>query len=228
VQEAIEARADELFRRYTADRETCADVEVPGRATLRAFALAELCRAGGAVDVASTRPPRPEMTLVMTADERSGTVAVGRDGARVAEAAVRTVCCDPDLFALVVDSLGQPVDLGRRVRLASGLQRRALAARDGGCVFPGCTAPAAWTDCHHVKPFKHGGGTDLSNLASVCRAHHGIAHRNGWTMHATPDGWWWWTSPSGRTFWSQRHQRRRTGPTPGDEPPPQTAHPEAA
>ena len=51
-------------------------------------------------------------------------------------------------------------------------------------------------------------------LVALCRRHHGITHRKGWTMHATGDGWFWWTTPSGDTFWSQRHGRQRAGPTP--------------
>jgi hypothetical protein len=35
-------------------------------------------------------------------------------------------------------------------------------------------------------------------------------------MHATGDGWFYWTTPSGHSFWSQRHGKQRTGPTPAD------------
>jgi hypothetical protein len=213
VHEAIEAKADELFHRYRSDHRTGPDVEIPGRATLLAFALADLLRAGGAVELASTRPPRPEVTLVIEADEPS-TATAGRTGTRVARGTIPTLRCDPDLYALIRDSLGQVLDLGRAVRHATAAQRRALAARDGGCVFPGCTTPPSWTDHHHVKPFGEQGRTDLANLAALCRRHHGITHRKGWTMHATNDGWFWWTTPSGHTFWSQRHGRQRTGPTP--------------
>ena len=40
-------------------------------------------------------------------------------------------------------------------------------------------------------------------------------------MHKTVDQWFWWQTPSGDTFWSQRHGKQRTGPTPnntGDPP----------
>jgi hypothetical protein len=39
--------------------------------------------------------------------------------------------CDPVLHALVVDSLGVPLDLGRSVRFANRDQRRAASVRDG-------------------------------------------------------------------------------------------------
>jgi hypothetical protein len=213
VKHAIDTKADDLFRRFTADYERCPDIEVPNRATLRALALSELSRAGGAVDVMATRPPRPEVTLVVRADEPDAT-PTSVNGARLQDGTTRTLCCDPDLYAVVVDSLGVPLDLGRHVRLASAAQRRAVAARDGGCVFPGCDSPIAWTDNHHVHHHRLGGATAVENLASLCRRHHGITHRKGWEMHATPDGWFRWRTPTGHTFSSQRHGRQRTGPDP--------------
>jgi hypothetical protein len=189
---------------------------VPNRATLRALALSELTRAAGAVDLTATRPPRPEVTLVVRADER-GVAPASAAGARLQDGTTRTLCCDPDVYAVVVDSLGVPLDLGRHVRLASTAQRRAIVARDGGCCFPGCDAPIAWTDNHHVDQHQHGGATAVANLVAVCRRHHGIAHRNGWAMTVTPDGWSRWRSPTGHTFWGQRHGRRRTGAVPWPE-----------
>jgi hypothetical protein len=76
------------------------------------------------------------------------------------------------------------------------------------------TAHPAWVEIHHVKLHSKGGTTDILILASLCRRHHGITHREGWPMHATADGWFWWTTPTGDTFWSQRHGKQRTGPTP--------------
>jgi hypothetical protein len=213
VKHAVDTKADDLFRRFAADHDQCPDIEVPNRATLRALALSELSRAAGAVDLMATRPPRPEVTVVVRADE-PGAPTTSVTGARLQDGTTRTLCCDPDLYAVVVDSLGVPIDLGRHVRLASTAQRRAVAARDGGCVFPGCGAPIAWTDNHHVHHHRLGGATAVENLVAVCRWHHGIAHRNGWTMGLTPDGWSWWRTPTGHTFWGQRHGRRRAGPVP--------------
>jgi hypothetical protein len=51
-------------------------------------------------------------------------------------------------------------------------------------------------------------------MALLCRVHHGYSHRKDWTTGITEDGWLYWTTPTGRTIWAQRHQRRRTGPTP--------------
>ncbi|MGZ4710276.1 MAG: hypothetical protein ACXWBN_16195, partial [Acidimicrobiales bacterium] len=59
------------------------------------------------------------------------------DGCHVHPDTAACLLCDPVITALIVDSLGVPLDLGRQVRLATRDQRRALKHRDGGCVFPG-------------------------------------------------------------------------------------------
>jgi hypothetical protein len=209
LRSAMEAKANELFHRFSRDHESCPDIDIPAFPTLQALALVELLREGAAVDLQSTRPPRPEVTLVVRADEPDhGVTDVA--GKPLQDGTTRVLRCDADLHAVVVDSLGVPLDLGHHVRLATASQRRFLAARDGGCVFPGCDRPFAWCDIHHVRPHGAGRGrTDLPNLAPLCRRHHGITHRRGWAMHTTADGWHRWTTPAGRTFWSQRHQRRR-------------------
>ncbi|MFM7062396.1 MAG: DUF222 domain-containing protein [Actinomycetes bacterium] len=126
----------------------------------------------------------------------------------LSDAAVRTLCCDPVITAVVVDALGNPVDLGRSTRLVPRRLRRALQVRDGGCVFPGCDAPASWCDAHHVVHWADGGATSVENLALLCRHHHGTTHRHGWTMAPDPraevEQRFTWTRPDGRTIRSQR------------------------
>ena len=116
--------------------------------------------------------------------------------------------CVAERSVLTADRNGVPLHLGRSRRLASPAQRKALAIRDGGCTFPGCEHPAMWTDAHHVTAWEHGGRTDLDQLVSLCRRHHGIAHRAGWVLTLGDDGWTRWTTPSGVTITGQRHHRR--------------------
>ena len=82
----------------------------------------------------------------------------------------------------------QPLEVGRTSRVVSAAQRAALAVRDGGCVFPGCTRPLAWCEAHHLRHWLHGGPTDLANLALLCRAHHRAVHEGGWRLTRDPDG----------------------------------------
>ena len=233
VHDTLHAVADELFHQYHQDREQFPELEVPSRSTLLALALEEVCRRALAVDRHSTKAPRVEATLTLHANPRTcgcGDLAPSDEGLQ--DPALRAVTwiqnslgaplpastlpaflCDPVFYAVVVDSLGVATDLGRAVRTVSRAQRRALAVRDGGCVFPGCDCPATWTDAHHIAQWTHGGGsTDLDNLVLLCRRHHRVAHRHGWTVSLDSDGWTRWTSPSGSTRCGQRHHHQRSGP----------------
>lgn len=71
---------------------------------------------------------------------------------------------------------GAVLNLGRTVRLATAAQRRALAARDKGCIIPGCTRPANQTDAHHVNGWATGALTDIAELALLCGPHHNAVH----------------------------------------------------
>ncbi len=116
--------------------------------------------------------------------------------------------CDPVIAVLVIDLLGVPLDMGRKIRLVNRNQRRALNTRDGGCIFPGCDCPPSWCDAHHVIWWEHHGPTDIWNLALLCRYHHGVTHRSGWTLTAAGADWFTWTTPTGDTLHSQRHRGR--------------------
>jgi hypothetical protein len=97
------------------------------------------------------------------------------DGPAVAGETIRRVTCDCAL-----------VDGGRQRRTISAPLRRALQARDGGCRFPGCTNRI--TQGHHIKHWASGGETTLSNVTSLCNAHHVMLHEGRYTVEATDDG----------------------------------------
>lgn len=87
-----------------------------------------------------------------------------------------------DLITTVHAANGALLCLARTRRTASVAQRRALAARDRGCSFPGCTRPASWCEAHHVIPWLAGGPTDLDNLCLLCKWHHREFERRGWQV----------------------------------------------
>lgn len=100
----------------------------------------------------------------------------------------RMLACDSLVARIVIDEHGIPLAHGRTHRTATAAQRRALALRDGGCSFPGCTAPAPWCEAHHLIHWADGGGTDLDNLVLVCGHHHRFVHHTGWRVRMDPHG----------------------------------------
>jgi uncharacterized protein DUF222/HNH endonuclease len=106
------------------------------------------------------------------------------------ETALR-LCCDATVGRVVMNGGSEILDLGRRTRVVSPAQRRALVHRDGGCVFPGCDRPHDWCDAHHLHHWTRGGPTDLHNLALLCRRHHVAVHEGTWTLTRDPatSGW---------------------------------------
>ncbi|MGP3535800.1 DUF222 domain-containing protein [Microbacterium sp. RD1] len=75
---------------------------------------------------------------------------------------------------------------------------RFLAARDIHCRFPGCRMPARLCDHDHNRDWALGGGTDVCNLACLCKRHHTLKTETEWTARQEPDGTIRWTTPLGR------------------------------
>jgi len=55
--------------------------------------------------------------------------------------AAERIGCDARVSRIILGPDSVPLNLGRTQRLFTSGQRRALAVRDGGCRFPGCTRP---------------------------------------------------------------------------------------
>jgi hypothetical protein len=84
------------------------------------------------------------------------------------------------------DARGTAIDVGRRTRTIPVALRRALAARDGGCRFPGCSN-RRFVDGHHIRHWIDGGATSLENTLLLCRRHHRHVHEHGFTIDTTGD-----------------------------------------
>jgi hypothetical protein len=100
---------------------------------------------------------------------------------------VERLACDCSVGRVLMRGESEVLDLGRRVRLVSKAQRRALVHRDRHCAFPGCRRPPRWCDAHHLVPWLQGGPTDLDNLVLLCRRHHVLCHEGGWALTRLPD-----------------------------------------
>ena len=108
-------------------------------------------------------------------DDRYG-VAELEDGTVLPEEVLARWACDSAMGRVVMAGGSIPFDLGKVTYSPSAGQRRALTARDKGCIVPGCDRKARWCEPHHVVPWPEG-PTDLRNLVLLCKRHHRQVHR---------------------------------------------------
>lgn len=122
------------------------------------------------------------------ADDLEGLVLRG-DGWNLTRAAAEQLLCDSALTAVLFDGKGTLLDANDAAEQWSRKQRRAIAARDAGCVFPGCGRPPRHCDIHHLHHRDRGGPTCTGNAAMLCRFHHRLLHHHGWQL-LVDDGRW--------------------------------------
>ena len=115
----------------------------------------------------------------LAAAEGAG-AAVTTDGALVGRGALTRIACDAVIDRVVLSKAGRVLAMDTIGRLATAAQQIALAARDRGCVWPGCTTPPSLCEAHHVVWWSRGGPTTIENLALLCHRHHK-------QIHAEPD-----------------------------------------
>ena len=101
-------------------------------------------------------------------------------GIHVSAETARRLACDAATVTMRHGSAGEVLDVGRRTRTISPALRRALAARDRHCRFPGCRATRC--DGHHIEHWAQGGATALGNLVLLCRRHHRAVHEEGFQV----------------------------------------------
>lgn len=108
----------------------------------------------------------------------------------VSMSSIERLTCSGATTDVTFDANGQALDVGREQRLFNRRQRRALAARDGGCMAPGCDRPPSWTEAHHIEHWALGGKTDIADGILLCRHHHLLFHNHGWSLHRTGSTYW--------------------------------------
>ncbi|UDY37807.1 HNH endonuclease signature motif containing protein [Dermatobacter hominis] len=226
----VEAEADRLWRMHVAEDDGSVDLPVPPRSELLAQAVMNLVQHGAAHRGSGRLTPTAEVAIVVDADLDTvadlfadGTLLPGK-GAPVDWSARATdvtgaplryashewelLTCDPDITWVIRGAGGHPIACRSGERHASREQRRNLERRDGRCTFPGCDTRTNWCDAHHVIHHAEGGPTDICNLALLCRRHHGVIHRRGWSMKANTapgvgEGFFTITTPTGTVLHTQ-------------------------
>ncbi len=162
-----------------------------------ADALIELCfrPASKSSDGAG---PRPQLVIRASVETLAGTggspAGELESGAPIPAETVRRHACDAALTRIT--GRGElDAETSRATRTIPPATRRALAARDHGCVAPGCGRPPDWTDAHHIKHWVHGGETTVANLVLLCRRHHRMVHEGGFRLQPVATGRWALTPP---------------------------------
>jgi hypothetical protein len=101
----------------------------------------------------------------------------------VSPATACRIACDSEFFRIVLDPRnGLPLDVGSAYRIVPPWIRKAVLARDRTCRWPGCDAPRAWLDIHHVMPWALYRRTTAEECLALCRWHHVRVHEGQWGL----------------------------------------------
>lgn len=154
--------------------------------------LLDLLRAGSLADAETVYGTRQAgvrlVQVVKDADGGAAPVATGpahtEDGVHAVPAWVaQQQACTVGTVSASVDRGGNPLNLGRTVRLFTPTQRTALAIRDGGCRWRECDRPASYCEAHHIDSWaSQGGHTDIDRGILLCAFHHMQLHNGGWRI----------------------------------------------
>ena len=100
-------------------------------------------------------------------------------GIRIGPETLERILCTGAVEVITVDHDLNPIAATPAHRAIPPKLRRAVLARDGGCVVDGCTSTYRLQP-HHVVPAGQGGTTTSQNLATVCWfQHHVVIHGHG-------------------------------------------------
>lgn len=133
-----------------------------------ADALIELANHGlDSGELPSQGGQRPHVQVTTTLETLMGVCGAPAGAMQFADpisfATVQRLACDSAITRILLDAKSEIIDVGRATRVPSAALRKALIARDGGCVWPGCERPASWTAAHH---FNIGLGADSPSWAT--------------------------------------------------------------
>ncbi|MDH3704440.1 MAG: HNH endonuclease [Acidimicrobiia bacterium] len=219
IDQAIDCLADQLYRR-DGGRDLPTGQHPRTRDQRRFDALHALVtgqRTDTDTDAAPAGPSRPTMVVA------AGPAAFGPDTSGTAEligsgplprSVFERLVCNSDLVGAVFGADGQPLWLGRKIRMVSPGQWLALVARDKGCVL--CGAHVNRCEAHHLIPWQAPaeGRTDITNLALVCGDCHHHIHDTYQTLVCHHEG------ATGHPSWKLRPATPDERPPPRANPPP--------
>ncbi|QAY59954.1 HNH endonuclease [Microbacterium protaetiae] len=127
----------------------------------------------------------PAVIVTINADDLNrdnGVAFINGTNCTVPAFVARHTACNAGTQHMIVTDNGRIIQLGTPNRTFTTQQRRAIIARDGECVIPGCHMPATWCEIHHVTPHAHGGPTHTDNGVPLCWWHHRTIDTSGWEI----------------------------------------------
>jgi hypothetical protein len=89
---------------------------------------------------------------------------------------LRMIACDCSLTRIVLGPNSEVLDVGRKTRVWTAAQRRAIIARDRHCQGAGCRAKPRHCDIHHQDHWAGGGPTRVAQGKLLCRPCHTQEH----------------------------------------------------
>lgn len=143
-----------------------------------------------------------DATMITRIGQRGSAEATGvghyQDGGHAVPAGViEARLCDAGAIPVLWDADGRPLDVGRELRLFTRKQRIAIGIRDGGCMWPSCTAPISQCEFHHIDHWwEDHGRTDVDDGIALCRNCHLRLHNQRWRITrqrdpvSTADTYW--------------------------------------
>ncbi|NGN94554.1 DUF222 domain-containing protein [Nocardioides sp. KC13] len=131
-------------------------------------------------------------TVIVTIDldqlRKEAGIAQTIGGTALTASEVRRLACTANILPAVLGGDSEVLDLGRKQRLFTAAQRRAMLLRSATCEAEGCDIPGTWSEAHHWIEWTRGGATDPDNAALLCSHHHHRAHDPAFTHERLPNG----------------------------------------
>ncbi len=171
-----------------------ATADIRSQAQKNADTITELiARAAGAPDMPRLNGATTTLNVHITLDNLETGRGVGWiDGINepVPASTIAQLRCTSPTAVTLFNDRGAVLYHGKTERLFTPAQNRALAARDGGCVWPDCDRPPSFCETHHADEWVSAdhppGRTDIDNGVLLCHFHHSHLHKSSWKliMHA--------------------------------------------
>lgn len=146
--------------------------------------------AGSATGPARVRGSAPFRLAPVADVERFAVAEIVGTGPIPAPVLAR-LACDGEVSRIVFGPESQVINAGRAERVFSGARRRAIVARDRTCRYPGCNAPPALGELHHISWWSRDGGeTDANDGILLCWHHHEVVHARDIVIARSATGGW--------------------------------------